>query len=112
VKVDFADKKLAKDCADDRSRMRAFGRDRAKKLKLRLSSLVAAHSLHDLRNAPGRIHELRGDLAGRFAADLDGPYRLVFEPVISKEEKADHANGFDWCKITHVSIIAIEDYHG
>jgi len=111
VKVDFQDKKLAKDCADDRSRMRAFGEARAKKVRLRLTALVAASNLEALRNAPGRIHELREDRAGQFAADLDGPFRLIFEPVLSAEEKGAHADGFVWSKITHVSIVAIEDYH-
>ena len=111
MKVDFQDKKLAKSCVDDRSRMKAFGEARAKKVKLRLTSLVGASNLEELRNAPGRFHELREDRSGQFAADLDGPYRLIFEPVLSAEEKVAHANGFVWSKITHVSIIAIEDYH-
>ena len=111
MKVDFQDKKLAKDCADDRSRMRAFGEARAKKVKLRLSALVAASNLDALRNAPGRFHELSENRAGHLAADLDGPYRLIFEPVLSATEKVAHADGYVWSKITHISIIAIEDYH-
>lgn len=111
MKVDFQHKKLAKNCADDRSRKKAFGKVRAKKVEQRLTSLVAASNLEDLRRAPGRFHELREDRAGQFAADLDGSYRLVFEPVLSAEENVVHANGFIWSKITHVSIIAIEDYH-
>ena len=111
MKVDFQDKKLAKDCADDGSRMKAFGEARAKKVKLRLTTLVAASNLEVLRNAPGGFHELRADRAGQFAADLEGPYRLIFEPVLSAEEKVAHADGFVWSKVTHVSIVTIEDYH-
>lgn len=80
-------------------------------MKVKPTSLVAASNLEVLRNAPGRFHELRADRPGQFAADLDGPYRLIFEPVLSAEEKVAHADGFVWSKITHVSIVAIEDYH-
>lgn len=112
MKLDFHDKKLAKQCADDGSRQRAFGSVRARKLKHRLTSLLAAINLEELRHAPGRFHELRADRTGQFAADLDHPHRLIFEPVLSDEEKAAHAGGLVWSKITHVSIIAILDYHG
>lgn len=76
------------------------------------TSLLAASNLEELRNAPGRFHELREDRAGQFAADLDGPYRLIFEPVLTPEEKPIHAAGFVWSKITHVSIVETADYHG
>jgi len=112
VEVEFRSKKLAKSCADDRARVRAYGSERAKKLKLRLSSLVAASCLEDLRNAPGRLHELSGDRAGEFAADLDGPFRLVFEPVVSDAERDHHSEGWVWSKISRIRILGIEDYHG
>lgn len=74
--------------------------------------LEGATSLEELRNAPGHFHELHADRRGQFAASLDGPYRLIFEPVIAAEEKEIHAKGFVWSRITHVRVLSIEDYHG
>jgi len=111
VKVEFHDKRLAKKCIDERSRVRAFGRERAKKLTARLSSMLAAADLEVLRHAPGRFHELFQDRAGQFSADLDGPYRLIFAPVLTTEEQAQHVDGFVWSKITRVSIVEITDTH-
>lgn len=112
MELDFESEKLAKQCADRRSRTRAFGADRAQRLEKRLTALIGATDLEELRNTPGRWHELRGDRAGQFAADLDHPYRLIFEPVLTAEERLTHAAGTIWSKITHVRIIEITDYHG
>ena len=112
MELDFEDKKLAKDCLDERSRIRVFGRERAKKLANRLTVLRAASNLEQLRHAPGRFHELRGDRAGQFAADLDGPYRLIFQPVLTPQEEPIHASGFVWSRITRITILEITDYHG
>jgi len=112
MRVDFRTRKLAKDCDNDQSRKRAFGMTRAKKIQMRLSSLLAATSLEDLRNAPGHFHELTGDRKGQFASDLDGPHRLVFEPVLTEEQRKIHMDGFVWSRITHIQVMSIEDYHG
>jgi proteic killer suppression protein len=111
LKVDFRNSKLAKDCSDDRSRKRAFGAACAKKLRDRLSVLLAAGNLHELRHAPGRFHELLADRKGQFAADLEQPHRLIFEPVIPPNELHHHKNAYDWTRITHVRILEIVDYH-
>lgn len=112
MKVEFRVKKFAQQCLDDKARKKAFGAERAKKVRIRLSALKAATTLEDLRLVPGRFHELTGDRAGQFATSLDGPYRLIFEPIVSEEEAELHENGWVWSKITHVSILRIEDYHG
>lgn len=112
MKIRFRTKRLAKDCADDRSRRRAFGADRVERLRKRLTTLLAAQSLEDVRHAPGRFKPLRGDRKGRFSADLDHPYRLIFEPVIDDVGSASGPSGLDWTKIAQVRILGIEDYHG
>lgn len=112
MEIHFASNRLATACVDDRSRTRAFGSDRAKKLKVRLSTLTAANCLDDLRNAPGRFHELSGNRTEQFAATLDGSYRLVFEPIIGDADRHHHERGYDWSRITVVRILSIEDYHG
>ena len=111
MKVDFKDKKLEKACETQRSRVRALGQDRATRLQKRLSTLLAASNLEELRNVPGRFHPMKRDSAVRLTADLDHPYRLVFVPVIQAQDVVLHADGFAWSKITHVSIVEIADTH-
>jgi proteic killer suppression protein len=110
--VRFLSRSLEKDCADDRSRQRAFGAERAKRLRMRLSALAAARCLDDMRNTPGRFHALTADYSGKFALDLDGPYRLIFEPMSDDEGKQPAVGSVDLKKVTSVRIIAIKDYHG
>lgn len=110
--VRFRSRSLEKSCVDDRSRQREFGAERAKKLRARLSALLAARCLEDLRNTPGRFHALTGDRAGTYALDLDGPYRLIFEPVIDPSAASAPGGATDLQKITVVRVISIEDYHG
>ncbi|MCA8951140.1 MAG: type II toxin-antitoxin system RelE/ParE family toxin [Planctomycetes bacterium] len=111
MQIEFASSRLAKSFADDRSRTRAFGANRAQALGRRLSALLAATNLEQLRNTPGRWHELKGDRKRQLAADLDGPYRLILEPVIDDASRAAHANGLVWSLITHVRILDITNYH-
>lgn len=106
MRIDYHGK-LAKTLADDKSRLKAYGRDRAKKLRIRLSVLAAAPNLEAVRNVAGRFHELTGDLKGHFAASLDEPYRLVFRPVPPLAVAA----GGDWSHISHVLITDIVNYH-
>lgn len=111
MQIDYASSKLDKSCADDRSRTRVFGVNRAKALGRRLSALLAATNLEQLRNTPGHWHELKGDRQGQLAADLDGPYRLILEPVIDGASRTAHAHGLDWSLVTHVRILDITNYH-
>lgn len=111
MEIEFRTTQLAKSCADDKARLKAFGRDRAQKLKLRLTAIRAAESLQDLRQAPGRFHALKADRAGQFAASLDEPYRLIFEPVFAEGEDPAAA-AMEWSRITRVRILEIIDYHG
>lgn len=111
MKLGFSTSKLEKQCETRGSRRRAFGDERGKRLGRRLSALVAAACLEDLRGAPGRLHELKGDRAGQFSLDLDGPYRLIFEPVLSGDENPGPSGGLSWSQVTHVRILSIEDTH-
>jgi proteic killer suppression protein len=88
-----------------------YGPNRARKISQRLSTLSAAETLADMRHFPGRCHELTGDRAGQLALDLDGPYRLIFEPHHNPLPRKDDG-GLDWTAVTAITIITIEDYHG
>lgn len=112
MQITFATNRLGKWLKDERSRLRKYGAERARKLTMRLTALVAATNLEELRNVPGRFHELTANRSGQLAASLDGSYRLVFAPVISEADKHYHEGGLDWSRITAVEIQSIEDYHG
>lgn len=110
MEVRFLSARLAKECNDSALLRRAHGEQRAKLIRRRLDSICAAAVLEDLRNVPGRLHELKSDRKGQLSMDLDGPYRLLFvpdhDPVPCKPD-----GGMDWSQITAVLIVGIEDTH-
>lgn len=105
----FKSRKLQKQCSDDREALKAFGESRAKRLRQRLDDLRAAKNLEVMKTLPGRIHALREDREGQLALALDGPYRLILEPVLSPEPESD--NPVPWSDITCVRVLGIEDYY-
>jgi toxin HigB-1 len=79
-------------------------------IKSRLASLLAAETLADMSNVPGRCHALTADRAGQFAVHLLEPYRLVFVPVV--HQSASGPDGaLDLKRVTAISILEIVNYH-
>ncbi len=109
IDVEWADRRLAKVCATDSSGERRYGREHWQLLRRRLAALLAAPTLADLEDAPGRCHVLTADRAGQFAVNLWGPYRLVFEPAPPTPRLSD--GGIDRRAITAVRVIEIVNYH-
>lgn len=108
--ISFAAKRLEKLCNSDRDLVKAFGSQRARVFRRRLDQLRAAENLEVLRSLPGRCHELIGDRKGTLSIDLDGPYRLLFEPADEPiPKKAD--GGLDWTLVTVIRILEVEDTH-
>lgn len=109
--ISFSTKKIEKNCSSKVERTRHFGPREGDILGRRLDDLRAAMVLEDMRNLPGRCHELTGDRKGQLALDLVHPHRLIFEvadsPVPRKADK-----GLDWAKAASIKILEIEqDYH-
>lgn len=104
----FGNKKLRKTCNEanlnrKQPRQRLLGR--------RLDELRAAETLADLRDLPGpRCHELKGNLKGKLSVDLDGPYRLIFEPADDPIPKKEDG-GLEWSKVQSIRILVIKDTH-
>lgn len=96
---------------NERKRLvRHHGANRAKLIGRRLDDLRAASCLEIMRNLPGRTHELRGDRSGQLSIDLDGPYRLIFEPTNAPlPVKKD--GGLDWVAITAIRLLGVVDTH-
>jgi len=111
MNIEFSTKKLAKQCSSRKAMVGKWGPKMSKILMRRLDDIDAAECLEDLRNVPGRYHELTGDRAGEFAASLGGQYRLLFrpdhDPVPTKSDR-----GIDWTQVTKVLVTAVGvDYH-
>ncbi len=90
--------------------LKELGKIRAEKFRLRLSQLRISETLEDVRQLPGRFHELTSDRKGQWACDLDQPYRLIFEPQ-EKPIPADPQGKYIWIEIRGVVIIEIDNYH-
>jgi len=109
--ISFRSGKFRELCNSDRLLIKEFGQHRAKKIRQRLDDLRAAENLGEMRNLPGRCHELKGDRKGQLSLDLDHPHRLIFEvaddPIPVKPD-----GGLDWSQVTAIRLLGIEDTHG
>ena len=107
----FASDKLRDLLNDDKQLKKKYGTDGAKRLGIRLNALHFAENLGDIRNVPGRCHELKGDRQGQLAMDLHKGYRLIFEPA-RQPAPTKPDGGLDWTQVTAIRILEVEDYHG
>jgi len=107
----FSSEKLKKLFNDQKSLTRQYGANQAKRIRQRLDDLRAADTLEQMRNLPGRCHELKGDMAGQLSLDLVHPYRLIFEPANNPVPKKPD-EGLDWKQVTAIRVIGVEDTHG
>jgi plasmid maintenance system killer protein len=110
VEVSFANRKLQKTCESEKELRCAYGADCTRKVMARLNDLRAAGTLEDMRNLPGRCHELAGSRAGQLGIDLARGHRLVITPAdgwpTEKESGADL-----WRMVDAVQVLEIVDYH-
>jgi len=111
VELSFANTKLSKDLADEKTIMRNYGPDNGRRVCQRLVQLMAAENLETLRFLPQlRAHELTGDRAGQISLDVKHPRRLLVVPDHDEiPRKSD--GGLDWKRVTKVKILGIIDTH-
>ena len=110
MEICFEDQALARTCSEKKLRVRAWGLPGSKKVAVRLQQLQAAGTLQDMRNLPGRCHELAGDRSGSLAVDVGKTLRIVFRPTKSPPPlKPD--GGLDWTSIDDITIVEIVNYH-
>lgn len=106
--IDFANATLRALCEQHARMVGALGLPCAKKLQGRLADLEAAVFVTEL--IAGRPHPLKGGRLGRFAVDLHGAVRLVFEPDHDPVPRnADKS--IAWNQVNKVRIVFIGDYH-
>lgn len=106
MNVVFKKAKFQKECNNIKLLQKQHGTNRAKIIGRRLDDLRAAKNLETMQKLPGRCHELKGNRKGQMSIDLDGPYRLIFEPIINPGADQD-----DWSEITCIKVLGVEDTH-
>lgn len=109
MEVSFATSKLKKLCESRKALTKKHGEQCARRVMARIEDLESAKSLEELRELPGRCHELKGDRAGKLAVDLHGGVRLVFEAIGDQTWKPD--GGLDWAAVEAVRITELVNYH-
>ena len=103
---------MRKQCNSERESVRAWGAQNARKLHQRLAELQSFETLEGMRKLPAaRCHPLKGNRAGQFTVDLVHPFRLIFEPDHNPVPVKDDG-GIDPERITAITILSVEDYHG
>ena len=111
MEVSFATKSMQKRCSEEKAMQKQWGKKLARKLKQRLTELVAATTLQDIcRTPPARCHELKGNRKGQLSVDLEHPYRLIFRPDHSPSPRRKEG-GLDWNSVTKVIVIEVADTH-
>lgn len=110
MEVTFVNRKLKKIADNYSICQKELGAIRAKLFVRRLNDLYNAETLEDVRNLPGRYHELTADRKGQWACDLDHPYRLIFEPH-EDPIPTDESGRYIWIEICGVEVLEIVDYH-
>lgn len=111
MKITFGTKELEKLANDYRYCQKELGPVRAKLFNKRLQDLLFAATLEDVRNLPGRYHELVEDRKGQWGCDLDQPYRLIFKPN-ENPIPTNNDGQYVWNQILSVVIVEITNYHG
>lgn len=111
MELSFANRKLARELADEKSIMRNYGTDNGRRICQRLADLMAAENLETLRFLPQlRAHELTSDRVGQISVDVKHPYRLLILPDHNETPRKPDG-GLDWKRVTKVKILEIKDTH-
>lgn len=111
MEITFKTRKLEKSFSSDGALIKAYGAQRAKKIKQRYREMQASATLADLAKIPAAyLHPLTGGRQGQWAVKVTGNGRLCFilehNPLPLKED-----GGIDMEAITDICIIEIVDYH-
>lgn len=104
VKIEFRDKVLKRCAFDEAYALRHMGRKRTSIYQKRIQDILVANNFSQLKNVPGRFHELVGNRKGQWACDLDQPYRLIIKG-------AEPDKVVVWTEVNEAEVLEIVDYH-
>ena len=111
MEIAFKTKRLQKACNSDVLLQKTYGKQLAKKIKVRLGVLRQARNLGLVPTEPPiRRHQLRGDRDETYAVDLGPRQRLVFAANHETTPRNDDG-GIATHQVTAIEIIEITDYH-
>lgn len=100
-------RKLTKILNNERLLVKKLGKKRALKIIQRLDEFQAANNLSEIpSDPPPHCHALKGNLAKKFAVNVNENYRIVFEGYDKNDELSTKRD-----EIVTVQIVDIEDYH-
>ncbi len=78
--IKFKTKKLKKCYEEQKSAVKEYGTDIARKYIQRINLIKASPNLETVMKLPGlRCHPLKGNRKGQYAVKLNGFYRLIFK---------------------------------
>lgn len=106
----FSTNRMSKACNSDKERVKSFGPEQAKRVGIRLDQMRASDCLQDFKTVHPRCHQLTGDRNGQWSADLDGPYRLIFE-IADDPVPIDERGIISLSEVRRVRIINVADTH-
>lgn len=112
--IRFASKKLEKQFNEAKVMQKTFGAERSRCIRLVMTSLRAAPSLGVFAppfSPPHRCHELTKNRKGMLSLDLDGPNRLIIEPL-HQPLPLRPEGGLDWQQVTAIKVLGVENTHG
>lgn len=109
MEIVFRNESLRRTCNDTRRGLTKYGDARFRVMRRRLDDLRAASNLLELPPA-SRCHPLKGDREGQFAVDLDGGWRLVFEPADDPLPRLADGS-VDRSRVCTIRVLEITDYH-
>ena len=111
MEISFKKNKLKKQFEDENKMTKAFG-DRAGRLQMRLSTLMAASCLADISSdPPDCCHPLSGQRNEQFAITITKNWRLIFE-VDHEDIPLLEDGGINLEAVTKICIVEVVDYHG
>ena len=103
MEIRFDNKTIKGICSSPANANKRLGSLRAKTLFLRISQILAANNVDELRPpTPGKFHELIADRKGQWACSLGGNWRLIF--TVSTDV-TDNKN------VAVAVIVEVVDYH-
>ena len=104
MKIIFKNKDLERCAIDESFALKHMGKKRALIYTTRIAHILIAKNFEELREFPGRFHELSGNRKGQWACSLDQPYRLIIQGSEPDEVVV-------WTEVTEAEIKEIVDYH-
>lgn len=110
MKITYKSKKLENSLTTDKGLSKEYGA-LAKKIKQRISQLLAAENLSNISKLPVlRLHAYEGNRKGEWSIDIFKNWRIIFEidqdPIPTLQD-----GGVDLVKVIKIKAISVEDPH-